>query len=148
MRHDRNAAIDEIADRFRHAFAALNLNSATVGLFHYLRAVSEGDRRALLVRAEWHVDDDERTPRTANDRASVHDHQFEGDRNGCLIAVHNHPEAVANQQEVAIAVGDGGRVRMVGSERDDRLALLHRRNIGRHQALLGGVNGHDGQGTR
>ena len=121
MRHDRNAAIDEVADRFRHASAALNLNSATVGLFHYLRAVSEGDGRALLVGAERHVDDDERTPGTAHDGASVHDHQFEGDRNGCLIAVHNHAEAVAHQQEVAVAVGDGGRMRVVGGERDDRL---------------------------
>ena len=142
--HDRNAAVDEVANGFRHAAAALDLNGATVGLFHYLRAVSEGDGRALLVGAERHVDDDKGAPGTADNRAPVHDHQFEGDRNGCLVAMHNHSEAVANEKEVAVAVGDGGRMRMVGGQRDDRLpALLHRRDIGRHQALLGAVHGHD-----
>ena len=146
MGHDRNAAIDEVADRFRHAAAALDLHSAAVGLFHYLRAVAEGDGRALLVGAEWHVDDHQRMPGAAHDGASVHDHQFEGHRNGCLVAMHNHAEAVAHEKEVAVAVGDGRRMRMIGRQRDDRLpALLHRRNIGRHQALLGAVHGHDGR---
>jgi hypothetical protein len=85
--------------------------------------------------------------RRAHHGAPVHDHEVEGNGNGCLIAMHNHAEAVAHEQEIAIAVGDRGRVRVIGGEGDDRLTALHRRNIGRHQALLGAVNRHEREDT-
>ena len=61
-----------------------------------------------------------------------------------LIAMHDHAEAVADQQEIDERVGDGRGVGMVGGERHDRLAALAGGDLGRGDALArnGGFCGH------
>ena len=105
-------------------------------------AVAEGDRRAFLVGAERHVDDDEGALGAAHHRAPVHDHEFERHRHRRLVAVHHHAEAVAHQEKIAVAVGDRRRVRVVGGERHDGPVPFHGGDVGRQQALLRGVDGH------
>ena len=63
-----------------------------------------------------------------------------------LEAVHDHAEAVAHQQQVDERIGDGRGVRMIGGERDDRLAALAGGDFGRGDALLryGRLRGHRG----
>ena len=130
--HDRNAAIDKIADRLRHAPAAFEFDGAAIGFLHHLRGVAKRDRRALLVSAERHVDDDERALRSPHDRLAMHDHQFKRHRHGGFIAVHHHAQAIADEQEIAMIVGDRSRMRMIGRQRHDRLAAFTGGDIGRH----------------
>ena len=134
VRHHGNAALDEIVDGFRHAPPALEFDGAAVGLLHHLRGVAEGDGGALLVGAERHVDDDEGALGAAHDGAAVHDHQFERHRHRRFIAVHHHAEAVADEQEIAVFVGNRRRVRVIGGQRDDGLPALPGGDVGRHQA--------------
>ena len=139
MRHHRNAAVDEIADGLGHAPAALELDGAAVGLLHHARGIAEGDRRALLVGAERHVDDDQRALGAAHHGAAMHDHQLERHRHGRLVAVHHHAEAVADQQEIAVLVGDRRGMGVIGGQRDDRLDALLGGDVGGGDALDGGL---------
>jgi hypothetical protein len=148
MRHDGNAALDKIADRFRHAPAPLDLHRSAVSFLHDAGRVAEGDRRALLVGAERHVDDDECALGAAHHRAPVHDHQLKRHRYRRLVAVHDHAETVADQQEVAVAIGDRRGVRVIGGESDDGPAPFHGGDVGSHEALLRGMDGHGGKHTR
>ena len=98
-----------------------------------LAALRKAIGRAFLVGAERHVDDDESLFRAAHDRLAVHDHQFERHRHGRFVAVHHHAEAVADEQEIAVVVGDRRGVRVIRRQRNDRLAALAGGDVGRHQ---------------
>ena len=124
MAHHRHAAADQERHRLRHVRAALQLDRAGAGLLQHARGVAERLLAAFLVGAERHVDDDQRALRAAHHRPALQDHHVERDRHGRLQPVHDHAERVADQDEVAIAVDDPGRVRVIGGERDDPLAVL------------------------
>ena len=140
MRHHRNPAVNEITDRLGHAPAALDLHRAAIGLLHHASAIAKRHRGAFLIGSEWHIDDDQRAPGAAHNRAAVHDHQLERHRHGCLVAVHNHAEAVADEQEIAVAIRDRRGMRVIGGKRDDGLApALHGRDVRGHHPFDCGV---------
>ena len=61
-----------------------------------------------------------------------------------LVAVHDHAQAVADQQEIHERVGDRRRVGVIGRQRDDRLAPLAGGDFRRGDALMrhGRLSGH------
>jgi hypothetical protein len=143
MGHHRNAALAQIMNGLGHAGAAFQLDGAALGLLDHLGGVVEGLRRALLIGAEWHVDDHQRPLRPAHDRPPMHDHQLERHRQCGLEAMHHHAERIADQQEIDMGVGNSCRMGMIRSERNDRLASLagadlggrgpRRRSLNRHR---------------
>jgi hypothetical protein len=135
VRHHRNAALGEEADAVGHAPPAFELDRAAARLLHDMGGVAEGLRRALLVGAERHVHHHQRAPGAAHHRATVHDHQLERHRHGRFVAVHHHAEAVTDEQEIHERIGNRRRMRVVGGQRDNGLAALARRDLGRGNAL-------------
>jgi hypothetical protein len=112
--------------------------------FQHPRGVAEGDRRALLIGAERHVDHHQRAGRTAHHRLRMHDHQFERHRHGGLVAVHHHAEGVADQQHVDMGIDDARGMGVVGGERNDRRATLAVANVRRGHPLDGKILRHFG----
>jgi hypothetical protein len=136
MGHDRNATLDQERDRFGHALAAFELDGAAAGLLHDPRRAQERLLLRRLVGAERHVDHHQRALRAAHHREALEDHHVERHRDGGLQTVHHHAERIADQDEVAILIEDARGMRMVGRERDDRLAALAGADIGRCEAFL------------
>ena len=124
MAHHRDAAVGEIADGLGHMHAALELDGAAARLLHHACGVAEGDRRALLVGAERHVDHDQRAGRAAHHGLRMHDHELERHRHGGLVAMHHHAEGVADQQEIDMRIDDARGMSMIGGQRHDRRAAL------------------------
>ena len=142
MAHHRDAALGEIADGLGHVHAALELDGAAAGLLQHARGVAEGDRRALLVGAERHVDHDQRARRAAHHGLRMHDHQLERHRHGGLVAVHHHAEGIAHQQHVDMRIDDARRMRVIGGERHDRRTALAVADVGRRDPLQGKILRH------
>jgi len=134
MRHHGDATLDQIADRFGHSSAAFEFHRPAISLLHHACGVPKGDRRALLIGAEWHIDDHQSALCPADDGFSVHDHEVERYRDRRLVAVHDHAEAVADEQEVAITVCNRSRMGVIGRQRDNRALPLQGGDIGRHQS--------------
>ena len=88
-----------------------------------------------LVRAERHVDHDQRMLRAAHDRASLQDHHIERHRDGSFQPVHDHAEGIADENEIAMAIEEPRRMRVVGGQTHDRLATLVRADVGCRQPL-------------
>ena len=135
MAHHRNAALGQERDGLGHAHAAFELDRAAAGFLHDPRGTVEGLLARSLVGAERHIDHDQRALRAAHHRLPLQDHHLERDRHGRFQAVHHHAERVANQDEVAMLVDQARRMRVIGGERDDRLAALARADIRRGDPL-------------
>jgi hypothetical protein len=136
MSHDRNAAIGEEADGFPHATAAFELDGAALGFLDDARRIVESMRRALLIGAEGHVDHDERALGTPHHGAAMHDHQLERHRQGRLETMHHHAQAVADQQEIDIFIGNRRGMGVIGRQSDNRLTSLAGGDIGSGEAFL------------
>ncbi len=142
MGHDGYAALDQVVDGLGHALATFQLHRAAVGLLHDAGRIAEGDGRTFLIAAERHVDDDQGSVRAAHHRLAVHDHQLERHRHGRFKAVHDHAERVADEQEVAVLVGNRGGMGVIGGERDNRLTSFSRGDLRCRDAANGFLDGH------
>ena len=125
--HHRDARGDEPVHELGVDRAALELDRVAAALLHQLAGVGHAllDRR--LVRHERHVADDVRAARPAGDGAAVVDDLVERDRQGRVVALHDHAERVADEQHVGAGLVEQARERgVVGGEHGDPLAsLLH-----------------------
>ena len=133
MPHHRHAALDQERDRLRHPPAAFELDGAAAGLFQNPRRRREGLLPRRFVRAERQIDDHQRALRPAHHREPLQDHHVERHRHGGLEPVHHHAERVADQDEVAIAVENARRVRVIRRQAHDRLAALADADVRRGQ---------------
>ena len=80
--------------------------------------------RRGLVAPERHVDADQGVPAAADDRRAVRAHHLHRHRDGRWQAVDHLPQAVADQQHVAMRVEQLRHSHRVGREHDDRLRGL------------------------
>jgi hypothetical protein len=142
MRHHGDAALGQKRDGLRHAPAALELDGAATGLLEDARRRHEGLLPRRLIGTERHVDHDQRALRAAHHGVALQDHHVERHRHRALEPVHHHAERVADQDHVAMLVEDARGVRMIGGERDDRLAALAGADVGRGEAPLLGMGRH------
>ena len=131
MRHHRDAARDEEADRAGHALAALQLDRRAAGRRHQPGGAAERLLAALLIGAERQVDDHQRPFEAATNRLPVQDHHVEGDAERRRHAVEDHADAVADQDDVAMAVDEPRHRRGVGGEADQRRAAFAGRHVRR-----------------
>ncbi len=135
MAHGRHAALDQKGDGLGHAAAALELDRSAAGLLHHPRGRHEGLLLGRFVGAERHIDDDESSLRPAHHRESLQDHHIEGDRYRRFEPVHHHAERVTDQNEIAVAIKQARRMRVIGREADDRLTALAGADVGGGQPL-------------
>jgi hypothetical protein len=54
----------------------------------------------------------------------MHDHQFEGNRHRRFMAMHHHPERIADQQEIDVRIDEAGGMRVIRRQRHDLLLSL------------------------
>ena len=135
MAHHRHAALDQERDGLGHAAPAFELDGAAAGLLQHARAGREGLLPGLLVAAERHVDHDQSTLRAAHHRMALQDHHIERDWHRGLEPVHDHTERIADQNHIAIAIDQAGRMGVVGGETHDRLPALAGADLGRGDPL-------------
>ena len=127
MAHHRDAGADEPAHELGVDRAALELDRVAAALLHQPAGVRHALLERRLVRHERHVADDVRAPRAAHDRAAVIRDLVERDRQRRVVALHDHAERVADEQDVGAGLVEQPRERrVVGGEHGDLLAaLLH-----------------------
>ena len=113
MPHNRNPALDQKGDGLRHTAAALELDRSAAGLLHHPRRRHEGLLLRCFIRAERHVDDDESSFRAAHHGEPLQDHHLERDRHGGLKPVHDHAKRIPDQNDVAMAIEQPRRVRVI-----------------------------------
>ena len=131
MAHHGNAALAEKCNRIRHPHTAFELDGATMG---FLQDPHGGMERLLLRRfigTKGHIDHDQRVARAAHHRAPLQDHHVERHRDRGLESVHDVAEGIADQDDVAITIDQGRRMRVIGRQHHDRIAVLARANVGR-----------------
>jgi hypothetical protein len=129
MGHHRNAALGQESDGLGHARAALELDRAAVGLLEDARGGAERLLLRRLIGAERHVDDDQRLLRAAHHRPPLQDHHLQRHRQRGLETMHHIAERVADEDDVAIAIDQRGRMGVIRGEHHNRLAILAGENI-------------------
>jgi hypothetical protein len=78
--------------------------------------------------------------RAAHHRMALQDHHLQRHRHRGLEAVHDIAEGIADQDDVAIAIDQCGRVGVIRGQHHDRLGVLAGTNIRRGLALDRGLN--------
>ena len=129
MGHDRNAAVGQKPDGFAHPFATLEFHSTAAGFLHHHGGVAKGDVGAFFIAAKRHIDHDQRLLRAAHHRLAMHDHQVERHRHRAGHAVHHHAQTVTDQNEIGDLVNNGGGMRVIRGQRDNRLPAFHFCNL-------------------
>ncbi len=112
-----------------------SLNSLRARFLEQARGVHEGLLRAGLVRTERHVDDHEGALRAAHHGLGMQNHHVERDANGIGQAVDHHADAVADQQDIAVRIHDGGHGGAIGGQADERGLALAGADVGGGQAF-------------
>src|SRR6185437_4300664 len=98
--HHGNARRQNSLDTVQYEFAAFHLDAVRSGFLHDAHGALQGEPAVALVRAEGHVDDDQRPPDAAHDGGRVIDHLIERDRQGRLVTMNDVGGAVAHQHHV------------------------------------------------
>ena len=83
--HDGDAGIDDLFDLWCAPDAALKLHSLTASLFHEANRGLEGLSPAVLVRAEWHVSDDQGPTRAPDHGSGQRNQLVQRDGNGGVV---------------------------------------------------------------
>ena len=73
---------------------------------------------------------------------ALQDHHLERHRHRGLETVHHIAEGIADQDDVAMAIDQGGGMGVIRGQHHDRLAVLAGADIRRGLAPDGGLNGH------
>ena len=125
--HDRDAARHQAPDQLGVLGAALELDRVSAALLDQASGRGQGRLDAGLVRHERHVADHVSPVRAARHRAGVIDDLVEGDRQGGLVALDDHAQRVADQEQVGVALVEQTREgRVVAGQHGDLLAApLH-----------------------
>jgi hypothetical protein len=95
-----------------------------------------------FIGAERHIDDNKRMLRAAHHGAALQNHHLECDRHRGLEPVHNVAEGIADQDDVAVAVDQRRRVRVIRGQHHDGIAALAGANLRRGFALDGRLHRH------
>ena len=90
--HDRNARAHDALDGRRHVASAFELDRVRPAFLDEAHRIADRLFGRDLVAAERHVAHDQRTPSPARDEPGVVDGLVEGDRQGCLLPLHDVPE--------------------------------------------------------
>ncbi len=113
MGHHRDAALGQKRNRPGHAHAALELDRAAAGFFHHAHGGYESLLFRGFIRTERHIDDDQRMLGAAHHCLALQDHHVERDGHGTFEAVHHHAEGVADKDDVAVAIEQRRRMRVI-----------------------------------
>ena len=144
MRHHRHAPRGQEGNRLGHMHPALQLDRRGAGFGHQPRGVAIGLLGRFLIGPEGHVDHCHGLGQPPHHGAAMQDHHLQRHAHGIGQAVNRHPQAVSDQQHVAVRVQQGRHRRVIGRQADDGLAALAPRDIGHGDAFdaLLGMDGH------
>ena len=112
---------------------AFELDGAAAGFLEHARGRSESLLLRRLITTERQIDHDQRALAAAHHCVALQDHHIQRHRHGAFKPVHHHAEEVADQDDVAIAVEDARRVRVVGCQTHDRLGAFAGADVRRGQ---------------
>lgn len=135
MRHDRNAALREECDGFRHRIATFQLDRRTSGFGHDPAGRFKRLLGRLFVAAERHVDDDQAVIAPAHHRRTMIAHHVQRYRQGRRQAVNDLAKRISDKQHVAMGIEQLRRACGIGGQHDQRFfgfalefAALNNRN--------------------
>jgi hypothetical protein len=125
--HHGNACLDDLVDGGGGARTPLELDGLGCTLLDKPPRVLEGDFRAHLVAHERHIDGQVSRTQPASDASAVVDHVLEGHAQGVRMALDDHADAVADEDDVDVGGIDqtrhGG---VIGGDHGDLCVLgLH-----------------------
>ena len=83
-------------------------------------------RRAFFISAKRQINNHQRFLRPAHHCRAMGDHHFQRHAQRRFHAVHDHAEAVANEQKVDMGVDQFGRMRVIGCQADNGVFALTR----------------------
>ncbi|KAG1450140.1 hypothetical protein G6F57_016478 [Rhizopus arrhizus] len=122
MRADRDLALDQIADDVDLEAGTFDLDHLGTGLQQLQRGIQRAFGRS--VGAKRQVGHQQRTLQYAGHGAGVVDHVGHGHRQGRIMALHDHPQRIADQDQVnAVCVKSAGKAGVVGGQHDQLLAI-------------------------
>ncbi|KAG1386546.1 hypothetical protein G6F59_016805 [Rhizopus arrhizus] len=97
MRADRDLALDQIADDVDLEAGTFDLDHLGTGLQQLQRGIQRAFGRS--VGAKRQVGPQQRTLQYAGHGAGVVDHVGHGHRQGRIMALHDHPQRIADQDQ-------------------------------------------------
>ncbi len=98
--HDLDFGIDQALNQVSTLLAAFDFYRLGSTIFHEADRVTQAVAHAHVVRRIGHVGDQESVLHSAAYRAHVVKHLLHGDRQGVLVAQHDHAQRVAHQDDV------------------------------------------------
>ena len=142
MGHHRYARRDQARDHFGLLHAAFQLHGLAAGLLQDPSGVFDRPINAQVKTGKRHIDDQQGMAHRTADHLGVIDHLFQRHRQRVGMALHDHREAVADQNALdAGRIDQLGRGIVVGGEHGDLPpGGFHRRELGNRDGALLGVH--------
>ena len=116
MPHYGNAALGQMPNRCFHARATFKFHRLRTGFLNRARGIVKRMRRAFFVSAKRQINNHQRFLGPAHHRRTMGDHHFERHTQRRFHAIHDHAEAVANEQKIDMRINQFGRMRVIGCQ--------------------------------
>ena len=131
MAADRDSGPHQSPHLGRDLFPALDLDRLASTLLHQPSRVLQSLGRRYLIGQKGHVRDQKSVLRPAPGGPGVMDHVGHGHRHGGIIAKHDHPQRIADQDDVDPRfLRQTGRWIIIGRQHDDLFtSLLHPQEV-------------------
>ena len=113
MGHDGNSALDQKFDGLSHALAAFDLHRSAAGFLHDPGCIAKGHLGAFLIGAERHIHHYQRAFCAGHNGLAMHNHEIERHPKGAVHPMHDHAQAVPDQDEICIAIYNGCRMGVI-----------------------------------